>query len=173
MLCKGPTGCTCTRRNWDTSQACGELNMSLDGTGRCHLHCDALYSMALIWSLVCTAIIAYLPARRERGCTPAHHGLLFPCRETHTQRLGRLFTVLQQDPLSGHRHHTATYFKMPMQPLGWRYNGEEQWQKQLESRDLTDYLPKYSEVAYYKVLQHSNVKSQPRYQYHAGRTHNS
>lgn len=147
--------------------------MSLDSRRRCYLHCDALCSMALIWSLVCTAIIAYLPARRGHGCTAAHHGPLFPCRETHTQGLERLICVLQQDPLSGHRDHIATYSKMPTQSLGWRYDGEKRWQKQLESRAKTDYLPKYSDVAYYEVLQHSKMGSQPRYQYHAGYTHNS
>lgn len=170
MLCKVPTGGTCTRKDWATSEACRELNISLDDRGRSY---DALRSMALIWSLVCTAIVALLPARRGHGCTPAYHGPLFPCRETHTQKLGRLFNVHQQDPLSGHGDRTATYTRTSMQPLGWRCNGEEQWQKQLESRDVTDCLRKYSEVAYYKVIQHSNVRSQSRYQCHAGRTHNS
>lgn len=160
-------------RDWATSEVWREKNMCLDGTGRSYLHYDAFCSLALTWSLVCTAILAHLPARRGHGRTPAHHGPLFPCRETHTQRLGRLFSVLQQDPLSGHRDHVAAYSKMPMQPLGWRHNGEEQWQKQLESRHMTDYLPKYSKVANYEVLQHSNIKSQPRYQYRAGCTHNN
>jgi len=62
-----------------------ELNMSLDGAGRCYLDCDALCSVALIWCLVCTAMTAFLPARRGHGCTAAYPGPLFPRRETHTK----------------------------------------------------------------------------------------
>lgn len=65
------------------------------------------------------------------------------------------------------------YSKMPMQPLGWRYKGIEQVLKHPECRDMIGYLSKYTEVASYKVLQHSDKKSQPRYQYDVECIHDS
>lgn len=156
MFCKGPTGGTCTRRHWTTSEVCRELDMSLDATGWCYLHCDALCNMALIWCLVCTVVLACLPARR--GHTSSPWALVSFQGNLHT-KAGKAFQYAPKGPSSGHRGHWATCSKMPVQPLGGRYNGEEHW-KHLEYRDMTDCLPKYSEVAYYKVLQHSNMKSQ-------------
>lgn len=62
---------------------------------------------------------------------------------------------------------------MPMQPLGWRNKGIEQVLKYLQSRDMIDYLYKYTEVATYKVLPHNDKKGQLRYQYHTECTHDS
>lgn len=75
---------------------------------------------------------------------PLHltHRPLFPCRETHRERLGSVFIVLREGPLSGHRDHRETSSKMPMQPLGWRNKGVEQALKHLQSRDMIDYCPK-------------------------------
>lgn len=80
---------------------------------------------------------------RAMGPLDLIHGPLFPCRE----RLGSFFSVLKENPLSGHRDHIATSSKMPMQPLAWKNKRIEQILKHLQSEDMIDYLSKYTKVA--------------------------
>lgn len=138
MLCKGGT---CTSGDWGIQG--DEYVLWWYRKMLPTLWCSLWHG--LIWSLVCTAPLC------QQGPWVPSTSLTGPC------------FLAEEDPLSGHRDHIATYSKMSMQALGWRTKGTEQVLKHLQSRDMIDYLSKYTEVASYEVLQHSDRKSQLRY----------